>query len=673
MYFGKLLATFSLLLLFPLCTWAKVPTDPKVNQWSFRDTKAFEAWDLATGSRDVIVAVIDNGFDTFHPDLYPNVWRNEDEVEDNRVDDDHNGYIDDVWGWDFVVEDKNDDGKVDINELAGDNDPRPDVIGLSPQEIKNGIFHHGSLVAGIIGAVGNNAQDIAGINWQVRLMNIRMLNSAGTGDLLPLSRAIRYAVDNGAQVINFSIIGSGGETELLDAINYAYSHRVVMVAAAGNNGLSLNEEPLYPVCSDGSQETELILGVSGVDEQHHLANFSNYGSTCIDLAAPGVGIESLLRYAPRFNLPQTSDGGWNGTSFAAPFVSGAAALVKSVQPSWGPQEIFSALLSTVHKTPPPDENVYKNLFGAGLLQIDKAVEYAKKQTPVVSLTASRVFSLNAKIGVVTATTGDGVAVSSRVVPLLLESDDVSVNQSGSDPAFAVAKSKKFGQREMYLLTRDWQVFTSWVFPAAGPVDVEFGDVTGDTTPEVVVGPSYADKNIVRVFSIGGKELARYDISTQHAGVSIALTYDPARKTYDIVAGYREKNTTYLVRLSGDVKLQKQITVPELRSIGSVGSADVNGDAAPEYVVSAGRGESPWVIFYDQSGSLERKFAVYDTGYQQGVRFFLTDSNSDGKHDVVTAPLGGGQPIRIWTGRSKKIAEWWPWEEHAAPAIIFRGL
>ncbi len=664
------------ILFLPLQVFAKAPTDPKVDQWSFRDTKAFEAWDITTGSRDTVVAIIDNGFDTFHPDLYPNAWRNEDEVEDNRIDDDHNGYIDDVWGWDFVVEDKNKDGRLDINELAGDNDPRPDVISLSPQEIKNGIFHHGSLVAGIIGAVGDNAQDIAGVNWHVRLMNIRMLNSAGTGDLGPLSRAIHYAVDNGAHIINFSIIGSGGETELLEAVNYAYSHGVVMVAAAGNNGLLLNEEPLYPVCSDASQETELILGVSGVDEQHHLANFSNYGSRCIDLTAPGVNIESLLRYAPRFGLQETSDGGWNGTSFAAPFVSGAAALIKSIQPSWGPQQIFSALLSTVHKTPPPDENVYRNLFGAGLLQIDKAVQYAKKQTPsgppLVSF-VSHVFSLNAKSGEVKTTTGQGGAVSSRVVSELAGSDDVSPNHSGSDPAFVVAKNKKVGQSEIRLLTRDWQLFTSWTFSATGPVDLELGDVTGDTIPEVIIGPGYSDKNLVRIFSIGGKELARYDIGSKHTGVSIALTYDVTRKTHDILVGYREQKSSYLVRLSGDAKLQKQISVPELRSIGSVGSGDVNGDTALEYIISGGRGESPWIVFYDQAGVLERKFAGYDLAYQNGVRFFLTDTTGDGKQDLVIAPLAGDQPLRVWTGRSKKVAEWWSWDDHAMAPIIFGGF
>jgi len=185
------IAVLSITLLAPVLAYGKLPDDPAVRQWSYIDTKAFEAWDATTGSRDVVVAIVDNGFDTFHPDLFPNVWKNEDEIEDNGVDDDNNGYIDDVWGWDFAGVDRNGDGAFEESELKGDNDPRPDVTFGQPGTIFDEEIHHATAIAGIIGAVGNNGMDGSGLNWRVRLMNVKALERAGVNDLDALTNAIR--------------------------------------------------------------------------------------------------------------------------------------------------------------------------------------------------------------------------------------------------------------------------------------------------------------------------------------------------------------------------------------------------------------------------------------------------------------------------------------------------
>ncbi len=354
---------------------ALVPNDPNINQWSYKDVKAFEAWDKETGSKDVVVAVVDNGFDTFHPDLYGNVWVNTKEIQDNGVDDDNNGYIDDIYGWDFVDEDKNGDGSVDSKEAQGDNDPRPEVINIDPVLKTNGHINHGTVVAGIIGAVGNNNEDGAGIVWKVKLMNLRVASADGSGNADALPNAIRYAVNNGADIINMSLVGDSNP-ELKKAIKYAYDKGVVMVAAAGNDRMDLDIVPVYPICADSGEKEQWILGVSAMDETHHLTQFSNMGANCIDITAPGDNISGPLRYAPAYGLVHEYSGGWNGTSFAVPFVSGAAALIKSIIPSWRAPEIYQAILSTVHRTPPSDIEAYKRIYGAGLLQIDKAVDYA---------------------------------------------------------------------------------------------------------------------------------------------------------------------------------------------------------------------------------------------------------------------------------------------------------
>jgi len=356
---------------------AKVSNDPYALQWAYKDIGVYDAWDWTTGSRDVIVAIIDNGFDTQHPDLRNNVWKNEDEVAGNGVDDDFNGYVDDVWGWNFVAVDKNNDGNIDASEKKGGNDPRPDVTKLADSEKEEYVFSHGTIVAGLIGGVGNNKKAGVGINWRVKLMNLKVVGNLGvSSDLSVVAKAIRYAVVNGADVINLSMVGPKNEA-VKKAIQYAYKRGVVVVAAAGNNSYSFNEDDgVYPICADSGENSEWVIGVSAVSELHRLAEFSNIGKTCIDITAPGVEVSSTVRYSPRNGLVDMYRGGWSGTSFAAPMVSGVAALIKSVRPSWRAPQITKALLMTVHHTINQDEDTYADLYGAGFLQADRAVEYA---------------------------------------------------------------------------------------------------------------------------------------------------------------------------------------------------------------------------------------------------------------------------------------------------------
>lgn len=355
----------ALLLAFPV--WAKIPNDPEVKQWAYEDTKVFDAWNYFTGSKAVTAAILDNGFDTFHPDLYDNAWRNEDEIPNNQADDDNNGYIDDVWGWNFV---------------DNNNDPRPEVDKMNELEKADGVFNHATLIAGLIGAVGDNNLGMAGINWRVKLMNLKVINASGEGDFQFLPIAIRYAVDNGANVINISLVGTDTpEThkQVKEAIKYAYEKGAAVFAAAGNSMESLADYSHYPICADADEKEQWIFGVSAITESHHLAIFSNTGGGCIDITAPGVDVTSTVRFSPTNGLTKMISGGWRGTSFATPLVSGVAALLKGIHPEWQAKEIYQALATTTHHTPGQDEVVYAKLFGAGLLQADKAVEYALRK------------------------------------------------------------------------------------------------------------------------------------------------------------------------------------------------------------------------------------------------------------------------------------------------------
>jgi subtilisin family serine protease len=221
------------------------------------DLDAPEAWDITTGSSDVVIAVIDSGADYNHPDLSANIWINPGEVAGNGVDDDGNGYVDDIRGWDFVDED---------NDPIDSND-------------------HGSHVAGTIAAVGNNSTGVAGLCWAAKIMVLRFLNAFGEGDTANSIRAIEYANAKGAHVINNSWGGGGFSHALKDAID---ASSAVVVCAAGNDGTDNDSTPDYPASYTSSN----IIAVAATDQDDNLASFSNYGATSVDVAAPGTNIYS---------------------------------------------------------------------------------------------------------------------------------------------------------------------------------------------------------------------------------------------------------------------------------------------------------------------------------------------------------------------------------------------
>ncbi len=275
------------------------------------DISAELAWDVTTGSRDVIVAVIDTGIDYNHPDLAANIWTNPGEIPDNEIDDDGNGFIDDVHGWDFH---------------NNDNDPFDDNF-------------HGTHVAGTIGAIGDNGIGVAGINWKVSLVPLKFLGSSGSGSTADAVLAVEYATLIGANITNNSWGGGSFSMALRDAIEAAEQEDILFVAAAGNLARNNDQAPHYP----SSYELPGIIAVAATDHNDRLAGFSSYGATSVDLAAPGVSI--LSTYARnRINF-------LNGTSMAAPHVAGTAALVRAVRPDIGVVELKQLILDHVDPVP----------------------------------------------------------------------------------------------------------------------------------------------------------------------------------------------------------------------------------------------------------------------------------------------------------------------------------
>ena len=278
-----------------------IPNDPRfTEQWGLTMVDAPEAWTVSTGSSSTIVAVIDTGIDLHNAEFAGRLWRNPTASTARNP----------VYGWNFV----NNNGNTQDN---------------------NG---HGTNVAGILAAKGNNGVGIAGINWNTEIMPLKSLDANGNGTTDEAVAAIYFAVNNGAKVINASWGGDVWTSALLDALNYADSKGVVFVTAAGNESSNNDVTTTYPA----SFRTPNEIVVAAVDQTGNLASYSNYGATTVDLAAPGTDIMSTIPGGYAY---------YTGTSMATPFVSGTVSLLAGKFPGLTAEQLISKVLASVKPMP----------------------------------------------------------------------------------------------------------------------------------------------------------------------------------------------------------------------------------------------------------------------------------------------------------------------------------
>jgi len=290
-----------------------VPNDPLFHiQWDLRNTfipgadlNMPSAWDIVKGNSGLVIAVLDTGIDYTHPDLAGNIWDNPGDPScTSGNDNDHNGFIADCRGWNFV-------GK--------NNDPMDDE-------------GHGTHVSGTVGAVGNNGLGIAGIMWNVKLMPLKILDNEGIGTVADERAAILYAIAKGAKVINASFAGGTFSNFEFEAISAANAAGILFVTAAGNNhsvGSNNDVTPVYP----GNYDLPNIMSVAATEQDDRLAPFSNFGPATVHVAAPGVSILSTIPSGLTSSFcggsPVAGYGLCDGTSMAAPHVTGVAGLLAS--------------------------------------------------------------------------------------------------------------------------------------------------------------------------------------------------------------------------------------------------------------------------------------------------------------------------------------------------------
>ena len=312
---------------YPKSPAVVTPNDPLYSQqWAIPAVHADAVWDTTTGDSSQIIAFLDTGVDWHHPDLADNIWMNVAEANGaSGVDDDHDGYIDDIHGWDFI---------------NNDNDPSDDNS-------------HGTHVAGIACAVGNNGIGIAGVDWHAKIMPIKVFQSSGRGDIATIVQGVYYAVAKGATVINMSFGSYARSLTMEAALEYAYA-QCVLVAAAGNDDVDINSGPFFPAALsyvlgvEATQSTQ-YQGLNPCKIGTYLTDFTNYdcdGSVYsqypdlwnYELRAPGDGIISTI--------PNGNYRVYSGTSMATPVVAAAVALYRQLNHGESQEQMWGNLINT---------------------------------------------------------------------------------------------------------------------------------------------------------------------------------------------------------------------------------------------------------------------------------------------------------------------------------------
>jgi len=573
-------------------------TDPRFSeQWDFHNTgqtggtfdadmDAPEAWEASTGTGSPIGAVIDSGVDYTHPDLAANIWVNADEIAGNGIDDDGNGYVDDIRGYDF----HNDD-----------NNPYDD-------------HGHGTHVAGTIGAVGNNGIGIAGVNWNVQLMPLKILGADGSGTTSSAIEALRYAVDNGAQISNNSWGGDPYSQALYDAIQYAQEAEHIFVAAAGNGnffglGIDNDANPFYPA----SYDLDNIVTVAATDHNDNLAIFSNYGATSVDLAAPGVSI-----------LSTTPNGGYalnSGTSMAAPHVAGALSLVRDYNPDFTYRQIIDQVMSTVD----PIAALAGRMVSGGRLNLAAAL-IPDTFGPRIELIEPSGLTLDPVDSVL-------ITFDEAVDPATFTLADIArfEGPEGSITPLSLAPVAGANNRQFLLSFAEQTAAGTYELEISPDIMDRFGNVMDQDDDGV--GGEAVDDRFIGGFNIQNA-VARIDFGSASSPVAEHYTQQAANGLYDASIGYGwQSGQVYAIsRNAGDDLLK-----------------DFNYTMDATYAVDLANGDYDVIVTLGDTGLAHDQMGVFlegvqvdsvTTGLGETVANTYRVSVGDGQLTLRLADLGG---------------------------------
>lgn len=506
-----------------------LPDDPRFvagEQWSLHNTgqnggtagadiDAVSAWEVRTDASNVVVAVIDTGIRATHEDLAGSLWTNADEIPANGLDDDRNGYVDDVHG---------------INSLAAADS----AAGGDPADD----FGHGTAVSGVIAAAGSNGKGIAGVAWQARIMALKFDDAEGLASISNEIECIDYALANGAQLINISYGSIGFSQAEYDALERARSAGVIVVTSAGNDGASNDLFPSYPA----NYLLDNLVRVAATDARDDLADFSNFGSGLVDLAAPGKDI--LLTWSAN----DTDYSSHNGTSFSAPIVTGALALLKAQFPTVDYRTLLNRLFRSVDPLPALDGKVQTG----GRLNLARALR----------TDTDRPFN-------------DDFATRARLaaVPVTLRTHNRHATKEADEPTHSS-------------LTSGSSLWWSWTAPGSGTAVVETNGSTFDTVLAVYTGTELEDLVRVAANDDSGSAVTSRATFVASGGTTYHIAVSGKNDATGVVAltvGFAPANDQY--------SRATQLTGPSVRMIGS--NALSSSEASEPSASTTARGRSVW--------------------------------------------------------------------------------
>ncbi len=541
---------------------AYLPNDPKFNeQGVLSRIKTPQAWDMTKGNEDAIIAVMDSGVEIDHPDLKGNIWVNKEEIPGDGIDNDKDGYIDDVNGWDFV---------------ENKNDPSPKFS----SDFSEAGINHGTIIAGLIAARGDNGEGIIGVCPRCKIMPLRVLDNQGSGNTGAVIDAINYAIDKGADIINMSFVGDKYSVTLAEAVKKAYQAGITMVAASGNDSLTEGDNllamPLYPVCYDG--DDNYVIGVAALNNKDEKAIFSNYGEICMDISAPGTSFYSTQVYYPENNLNDYYAGYWSGTSVATALVSGVAGLIKSVNSLFSPKQIREIIINN-------SDNIdylnplYQGKLGAGKLNAYRAVSDA-----YVRMAA---FSYSSYI-ITGAGTGGGPHIR-------------NFNSNGFS-----------GEVNFFAYDKNFR----------GGVNVASGDIDGDGKAEIITGAGIGGGPQVRVFNDNARVISQFFAfaGSFRGGVKVAVGDLDGDRKGEIITGIASSANAYVRIFDRSAHLRAQFLAYPKNFQGGLNLAcgDLNLDGKAEIITGAGFGGSPQVRIFDSQGNVSSQFFAYNKNFRGGV-------------------------------------------------------
>lgn len=663
-YMRKLITSFFILSLFlaePVLANITPNDFYYGNQWYLSKIKADSAWDKITGSPDMVIAVIDSGIQINHPDLKNNIWNNLREIPGNNSDDDGNGFIDDVNGWDFV-------------NNAPDPSPK-----FTADWTEAGVSH-GTMVAGVIAARGNNNEGVAGITWQAQIMALKVLNDKGEGKLSNVIRAIDYAIANGADIINLSFVSFNYSDGMQEAIRRAHKAGIMIVAAAGNEqadgvGYDIEKTPIYPACYDGELIGEnMVIGVAATDALDQKAKFSSYGSHCVDLVAPGISFFSAVTAGSVVDFPsRLYDGYWSGTSMAAPQVTATLALIAQANPELSRREIVNILFASTDNISRLNPD-YPGQLGNGRLNVNRAVEMAKEKLysrvgRIVVLPQSSVKNKPSKL---TAATGD---LADRLPLDIKGGESVAIGDVNGDGLEEIVigagtsiEPKIMIYSESGRLIKQILAYDKYF---RGGVSVALVDIDGDEQMEIAAAQASRGTGQVKIFNYSGQLKKQFSADSRYwrGGLNLAAGDIDGNGDPEIVVAYAAGSEPMVKIFHTDGKIIGAFLAYEKKFRGGVkiAIANINGRKnhnKANIIVSPGKGRDPQIKIFDNRGALVRQFLAYSRNWQGGVNLSVGDLNNDGLPEIATAAQAGAAPhVRVFSPRGELMESFYAWEEN----------